>query len=165
MKEIKWDNLKTGMLEKTTHGNVGDSGTMRKALVDAYVREEKEEASKEIFAEIMPLVKSLMIVRMAERTPIKLSKAFTYYVEELNTAEDDGFYNIKKSDAQFVTKPKILSPGTELTFINIEKSLNQMWFKTNKNEEIGIYLDQREEFLKSTDMFDLIYNLYLKGEI
>ena len=57
---------------------------------------------------------------------------------------------------QFKSVTKVIQPGTELTFIALEKSLNQLWFKTNTGEEVGIHLDEQKVLLTQTDIYEVV---------
>ena len=85
-----------------------------------------------------------------------------YTTETLGWSEDgdDGFYNntVKGENATFKSITKVIPVGTELTFITLEKSMNQLWFKTNSGEEIGIYLEEQNRLLTQTDIYEVVKN-------
>ncbi len=81
--------------------------------------------------------------------------------------DDDGFYAINKSAEavpEFQSVQRVISPGTELTFIQLEKSMNQLWFKTNDGKEIGIYLEEQGNLMTQTDIYETVVRHLSNGE-
>jgi hypothetical protein len=107
----------------------------------------------------MPFMQKILLKRMVEKSPLKVMRPLPYTTEVLGGDEDDdGFYNnvVKGANAQFKSITKVIPVGTELTFITLEKSMNQLWFKTDKGDDVGIYVDEQNRLLTQTDIYEVV---------
>jgi len=146
------------------HNNKNKFGSVREAVqAQAHQIQEREKAMENL-NKAMPVLENILLQRMVGHNPIKIVRPLQFTTEILDNGmesqeEDDGFYAIKKSekfDAKFKSTVRTLRPGTELTFTHLEKSMNQMWFKTQTGEEIGIYVEEKKNLLVQSDIYDLV---------
>lgn len=144
-------------------GATSKYGSMKEGFEKAYAELQDQEKAQDVLRKAMPIMQNILLQRMVEKRPIRVVRPLHYTTEALNGAdpdqEDDGFYAIKKSESfnsSFKSITKVIPPGTELTFMTLEKSMNQMWFKTNSGEEIGIYVEEQARLLTQTDIYELV---------
>lgn len=160
-KVIDWSKTfkpKVGNL-KRGHGNKNVADSMKEAFVKSYAQLEEQEKAEETLRKAFPVMKSMLLQRMVDHRPLKVMRPLRYTTESLGgEEEDDGFYSNTKGgeSAAFKSVTKVLQPGTELTFLTLEKSMNQLWFRTNTGEEIGIYLEEQNGLLTQTDIADIV---------
>jgi hypothetical protein len=149
-------NIQRGLGSKNT------SGSMKESFSKAFSQMEAMEATQELLNKAMPVMQNILLQRMVEKRPIRVVRPLRYTTEAMagqTEEEDDGFYAIKKSqsfNAKFQSVTRTIAPGTVLTFLTLEKSMNQMWFRTDRGEEIGIYVDEQKALLTQTDIYDLV---------
>ena len=170
-KVIDWEKTYKNPIGDITAG-IGSQSTsrnMKEAFAKSYTQLREDEKVQELMNEILPIAKGLLFTRMTEGTPLKVVRPLRYTTESLggqDEEEDDGFYMVRKSEgfnAKYQSIVKTIRPGTELTFINLEKSMGQLWFRTNEGKEIGIYLQEQDGLLTQTDIFD-IAKRYVEGQ-
>lgn len=161
-KVVDWSrtfNPKVGNIQRGI-GNKNSSGSMKEKFAKGYDQMQEQEKAEETLRKSFPIMKSILLQRMVGKHPLKVMRPLPYTTETLggNEDEDDGFYNntVKGANATFKSVTKVLQPGTELTFITLEKSMNQLWFKTNTGEEIGIYLEEQNRLLTQTDIYEVV---------
>jgi hypothetical protein len=152
-------NIQRGLKNQNT------AGSMREAFAKGQVDMAEQQKAMETLQKALPIMKNILLQRMTGHNPIRIVRPLPYTTESLDGGnseeEDDGFYAIKKSEsfnAKFKSIRKVIPVGTELTFMNLEKSMNQLWFKTDKGEEIGIYLEEQNNILIASDIYDLVSN-------
>ncbi len=161
-KKIDWSQTFKPAIPDITSGKGAQSTyrNMKERFQKAHEELQVQEKIQSEFAEKLPMLKSLLAVRLSERTPLKVMRPLVYTTEALGGAdeEDDGFYNMNKSqeNAKFQSVRKQIPVGTELTFMNLEKSLNQLWFRTNEGEEVGIYLEEQQNLMTQTDIYESV---------
>ena len=160
-KTIDWSktfNPKVGNIQRGIN-NTNKSGSMKEHFAKSYQQLEAQERAEKTLQKAMPIMQNILLQRMTGRNPIRVTRPLPYTTEVLGgNDEDDGFYSnsVKGENATFKSIVKVLQPGTELTFMNLEKSLNQMWFKTQTGEEVGIYVEEQNRLLTQTDIADLV---------
>lgn len=144
-------------------GATSKYGSMKEGFNKAYAQMEEQEKAQAVLKKAMPVMQNILLQRMVEKRPIKIVRPLPYTCETLNNGDteedDDGFYAIKKSEkfnASFKSITKVIQPGTVLTFMTLEKSMNQMWFRTDKGEEVGIYVEEQSRILTSSDIYELV---------
>lgn len=153
------------------NGNRNTAGSMKEAFAKGQEQMAEHERAQETLRKSLPVMQNILAQRMVSRSPIKIMRPLPYTTERLAgnepDEEDDGFYAIKKSEkmnAKFESITKIIPPGTILTFMTLEKSLNQLWFKTDKGDEVGIYLDEQDRIMVQSDICDLVQNYLAQDE-
>jgi hypothetical protein len=152
------------------NGNQNTAGSMKEAFAKGQVAMQEQEKANATLMKALPIMNNILLQRMVSGSPIKIVRPLPYTTERIAgqepEEEDDGFYAIKKSgnfNAKFESITKVIPPGTQMVFMTLEKSLNQLWFKTDKGEEVGIYLDERNRILVNSDICDLVQG-YLAQE-
>ena len=158
-KVLNWENL--GAVN-------GKRNLMKEKFNEINKSLEKVKLEESKLEKMIPIMKNLFIIKLAQRTPIKITKSFTYTTESLGgqEEEEDDFYHVRKSEKavpKFETIRKTVRPGTELTFLNLEKSMNQIWFKTSDGKELGIYLEEQNNLMKCSEIYDVVLD-YLNNE-
>lgn len=140
--------------------NRNTAGSMKEAFAKGHEMLVEQQRAEETLRKAMPLMHRILTARLVNRQPLKVMRPLPYTTEILGgEEEDDGFYsNMSKGEKipQFKSVTKVIQPGTELTFIALEKSLNQLWFKTNTGEEVGIHLDEQKVLLTQTDIYEVV---------
>ena len=169
-KKVDWSQTYKPAIPDITQapGSTSKYRNMKEKFQKAYEDLAVQEKIQAEFNEKLPLLKSLLMVRMTDRTPMKVMRPLVYTTEVLSTdqEEDDGFYAMNKSQERlpdFRSVQKVIEPGTELTFMHLEKSLNQLWFRTNEGEEVGIYLEEQTNLMTQTDIYESVVT-FLNGE-
>lgn len=135
------------------------SGSMKESFQKSYAQLQEQEKAEATLRKALPVMKGILLQRMTEKRPLIVMRPLPYTTETLGgDEEDDGFYSnmAKGENASFKSVTKVIPPGTELTFVTLEKSLNQLWFKTQKGEEIGIYLEEQNRLLTQTDIYEVV---------
>lgn len=160
-KKIDWNSTYTPKVGDITRGvgNRNTAGSMKDSFKKSYEQLFEQQKAEETLAKAMPVMNNILVDRMVNRRPLIVMRPLPYTTESLGgDEEDDGFYNnsIKGENATFKSITKVLPVGTQLTFIQLEKSMNQMWFKTQSGEEIGIYLEERNRLLTQTDIYEVV---------
>jgi len=157
---VDWSKTYSNPLENLKRGKYSSG---KEFFQQAYAREEEMRKAQETLQKALPVMQNILVQRMVERRPLKVIRPLQYTTEALNTEapeDEDDFYSVKKSDntvnANFKSVVRTIPPGTELTFMNLEKSLNQLWFKTNTGEEVGIYVNEQVNLLTQTDIYQLV---------
>jgi hypothetical protein len=153
------------------NNNQNTAGSMKEAFAKGQVQLAEQEKANATLMKALPIMTNILLQRMVSGSPIKVMRPLPYTSERLAGSEpeeeDDGFYQIKKSEsfsAKFESITKVIPPGTVLTFMTLEKSLNQLWFRTDKGEEVGIYLDERNRILVNSDICDLVQSYLAQDE-
>ena len=160
-KVVDWSkthNPKVGTIQRGVN-NKNTAGSMKEAFAKSHAQLAEQEKANETLKKCFPIMKSILLQRMVSKNPLKVMRPLPYTTEVLGgEADDDGFYNnvSKGENAAFKSITKVLQPGTELTFITLEKSMNQLWFKTQTGEEVGIYLEEQNGLLTCTDIADIV---------
>lgn len=170
-KKVDWSQNYTPAIPDITQGKGATSKyrNMKEKFQKAYAEMEEQKEIERQYNEILPLMKSLLLVKMTNKTPLVVKRPLPYTTEALGGQEDedDGFYAINKSAEklpEFQSVQKVIQPGTELTFIQLEKSMNQLWFKTDSGEEIGIYLEEQGNLMTQTDIYETVVRHLSNGE-
>jgi hypothetical protein len=160
-KVVDWNKTYRPAVGDITRGNnsKNTSASMKESFKKSYSQLMEQEQAEEALKKAMPVMKGILLQRMTEKRPLKVMRPLPYTTESLGgDEEDDGFYNnvVKGANASFKSITKVIPPGTELTFLTLEKSMNQLWFRTDKGEEIGIYLEEQNRLLTQTDIYEVV---------
>lgn len=144
----------------------------------------KQEAAKqqmEIMKAEEPMRKSQLLTRMVNRESIRVTAGFQNPTESLGgiqtDEEDDGFYsNTRKSgdgsertaNSSFQEVMEYIPNGVELTFKNLNKTLNQWVFKGSNGKEYAIYTSPTVIFqgrtIPNPGFWGLLYKTDILGE-
>lgn len=138
---------------------MGSSGNMKEDFKKSYQMLMEQEAAQETLKKAFPAMSAVLLNRMIEKRPLKVMRPLPYTTESLSgNEEDDGFYSSGGAgeNVAFKSITKVIPVGTELTFITLEKSMNQLWFKTDKGEEVGIYLEEQSRLMTQTDIYEVV---------
>lgn len=161
-KVVDWTktfNPKVGNIQRGAK-NKNTSGSMKESFAKSHEQLREQEAAEETLKKAFPFMKSVLLKRMIDKTPLTVMRPLPYTTESLsgNDDEDDGFYNntVKGENAAFKSITKVIPVGTELIFLTLEKSMNQLWFKTSRGEEVGIYLEEQNRLLTQTDIYEVV---------
>lgn len=149
----KVGNLKGGI------GSKNKFGSMKESFAKSHEILREQERAEETLKKAFPIMSNILLQRMVSKSPIKVMRPLPYTTESLGgDEEDDGFYaNVNKGEnATFKSITKVIPPGTELTFVVLEKSMNQLWFKTQKGEDVGIYLEEQNRLMTQTDIYEVV---------
>ena len=169
-KRLDWSQTYKPAIPDITQGKGASSQyrSMKEKFAKAYEDLAVQEKIQKEFNEKLPMLKSLLMVRMTDRTPLTVMRPLVYTTEILSSdqEEDDGFYAINKSEEKmpdFRSVQKVIEPGTKMTFMHLEKSLNQLWFMTDEGQEVGIYLEEQVNLMTQTDIYESVVS-FLNGE-
>lgn len=147
-------DLKRGVNSRNT------SSSMKESFAKSHAQLLEQEKAEKTLRKAFPGMKAILLQRMVEKRPLKVMRPLPYTTETLGgmDEEDDGFYSnmTKGENASFKSITKVIPPGTELTFVTLEKSMGQLWFKTEKGEEIGIHLEEQNRLLTQTDIYEVV---------
>lgn len=161
-KKIDWSQTYTPKVGVIT-GGVGSRnkhGSMKESFAKSHEMLREQEKAEETLKKAFPIMSNILLQRMVEKRPLTVMRPLPYTTESLggDEEEDDGFYaNVKKSEnAQFKSVTKVIPPGTQLTFVQLEKSMNQLWFKTQTGEEVGIYVEEQNRLMTQTDIYEVV---------
>lgn len=161
-KKVDWSQTYTPKVGNITRGNSRNtSGSMKESFKKSYEQLHEQQKAEEMLKKAFPIMKNILLQRMMEKRTLTVMRPLPYTTEVLGGEEDDdGFYNnVSKSEnanAAFKSVTKMLQPGTELTFVQLEKSMNQLWFRTQDGQEVGIYLEEQNRLLTQTDIYEVV---------
>lgn len=126
----------------------------------------EQQKAEELLQKAMPVMKSLLMVRMTNKSPITVMRLLPYTTEELVQKKKwKGTPHEEIVGASYQTVQKALSPGTKLVFDRLDKSMNQLVFKTDRDEEVGIYLEEQQKLLTQTDIYEVVSGYINEGEM
>lgn len=110
---------------------VSTAGPLQKRFQQLAAQEEQMSKSNQDLARMRPQLKQVLNWFMTKRKPIQVVRPFQYQTEKLVKSEYNG--------SSFQTVNEVMKPGTELTFVKLEKSTSQFLFKDQDGEEVAIY--------------------------
>lgn len=160
-KKIDWSQTYTPKVGNIA-GGLGSRnkfGSMKESFQKSHELLQEQRKAEETLQKAFPIMSNILVQRMVEKRPLIVIRPLPYTTETLGEdEEDDGFYaSVKKSEnAQFKSVTKVIPVGTQLTFMQLEKSMNQLWFKTDSGEEIGIYVDEKKQLMTHTDIYEIV---------
>ena len=145
----------------TYNNRVGNHTSFRLKFERVQEQIKEMQVRQEKFQKALPFLEKQFLNRLLSKQAIRVTRALPYtaVVMQSEDEEDDGFYKVRKSEnfsSQFVEKVKTIPVGTNLTFVQFEKSMGQLWFKTDSGEEVGIYLNDKQNLMTHTDIYDVV---------
>jgi hypothetical protein len=162
-KSIDWSKTYTPKVGNVSGSKaatkLGSSGSMKADFKKSYEQLYSQQHAEETLQKAFPIMSNILLQRMVEKRPLLVKRPLPYTTESLGgDEEDDGFYanTTKGANATFKSVTKVIPPGTQLTFMQLEKSMNQMWFKTDRGEEIGIYMEEQNRLMTQTDIYEVV---------
>lgn len=159
-KVVDWNKTYKPMSDITKgKGSTSKFRSMKESFAQSHELMKAQEAAEETLRKAFPVMKSILLQRMVSKSPLKVMRPLAYTTETLSgDNDDDGFYMNSNAgqNATFKSVTRVLPVGTELTFVTLEKSMNQLWFKTDRGEEVGIYLDEQNRLLTQTDIYEIV---------
>lgn len=156
-KQIDWS--------QTYKQPMGKRTTYREKVQKSISQLEETQKAEQLLRKAMPLMKGLLLTRMTDKTEITVMRPFYFTSEELvhkKQYEGSPFEQIVGSE--FRTVQKSLPIGTKLVFERLDKSMNQLIFRTEAGNELGIYLEEQDRLLTQTDIYEVVSKYLSEGE-
>ena len=152
-KKLNWDSLQKDIFSPKTR-NQSEYGSIKELMKAAHAQDREREALVKHIESMRPAMHQLFIIRAQNQTPVLINRPFQYMTSELiksDSAEDIGHF-------QDVMKP--IKRGTQLTYTGMEVGTQEIAFRTQDNEEILIHKSQLSQLCESSDIFDVVNNLF-----
>lgn len=130
--------------------------SMAERFTKAAETQKEQEKAEELLKKAHGPMNELLKVRLLERTPLKVVRDFAYRASAMeNEEEDDGFYQIKKSESigKFKDVRKVCTAGTVLMFKSLDMGLREFIFKDQTNKEHAISFDDKNLLLTNTSIY------------
>lgn len=132
------------------------------------VRAEQEQA-QEYLRKANPAMTKLLELRMKNGEGLMVMRPLRYRTSEIPQEEDDGFYNVRKSEnsiGTFREVVKTIMPGTKLILKSLDMGLNEFIFEDSMGGEHAISFEDKNLLMTQTDIFETVRNLFEanKGE-
>ena len=166
-KKVVWPEAKISSNNK----KAGTYGSYREFLEKANKLREEQEQAQEYLQKAMPAMTKLLELRMANREALTVMRPFQYQTSEMpgqSSEEDDGFYNVRKSEsfnAKFVDVMKTVHPGTQLIFKALDTQMQEFIFEDGMGKEHAISFSDRDKLLTCTNIFETIKQYFEKGDL
>lgn len=168
---IDWEKLRKPALKR-------NQPTMREKFEKAHGERVAAEQQQALVKAQEPLLKSVLLDYLVNRKPIEVLHPFQNATESLGgitrDEEDDGFYQVQKSETSAFTKfeetMETIPRGEKLVFKSMDKTLQQWIFKgLESKKEYAIYYNPvilfREQQIKNPGFYGLLYATDLTNQI
>lgn len=166
-KKVVWPEPKLTSAKKRP----GEYGSYQEFLQKANALREEQEQANEYLAKSMPAMVKLLELRMVNKEPLIVMRPLQYQTSTLGgikDEEDDGFYNVRKSqnfNAKFVDVLMTINPGTQLIFKSLDPQMQEFIFEDSLGKEHAISFADRNKLLTQTNIFETIKNYFEKGDL
>lgn len=156
-KTINWNKTYTDPIRRKNIA--GESVSIKDRLSKAYEQERRQKVSKDELQKMMPAMEQLLMIRIKNKTPLKVLRPIQYQTSELQKSE----FNGEMMNGKYIDVTKVIKPGQTLLFELHDKTMQQLIFKSEQtNEEIPLSYSDARQLMMQTDIYETIYNLLNK---
>lgn len=162
-KKIVWPEPKISSAKRAP----GTYGSFNEFLAKADAIRFEQEKAEAFLKKAFPVMLTLLEHRMMNGEPLVVMRPLRYQTSELpGESEDDGFYNVRKSDnPKFVDVIKTIFPGTQLMLKAIDTVLQEFVFVDAQEKEYALNFAERNNLMTQTDIYETAKNyMEAKGE-
>lgn len=163
-KKIDWNSTYTEPFRRNLSGQSGARGKYgsgKEKMQKAFADMKEQEVIKENLNKMLPAMQQLLLIRMKNKTPLKVMRPLRYTTHELQKGNIQG----QAVATHFVDVVKVINPGTELVLKSLDHNLQQFIFQTSNGEEIEMNYAEQENLLMQTDVYETVCNLTKQGEL
>jgi len=156
-KKIDWGKTYKPVIGDCKRGVNSNSkyGNMKERWAKAIEEQEQMQKAQADYMEKKPTLDALLMVRIKEKTPIKILKSMSYTDEELRESTQG---------ASFTSVQRNLSAGTELVFDHWDKIMNQLIFKSQDDNEYAIYNTEIDKLVFNSDIYKVVNEYFEKSK-
>lgn len=156
-KKVVWPEPKITSAKRAP----GTYSSFRELVQKSEVLRLEQEQAEAFLQKAFPVMLTLLEYRLANQEPLMVMRPLRYQTSEIpGEEEDDGFYNVRKSEAppKYVDTVKTIMPGTQLMLKALDTSLQEFVFVDALGKEYALNFVERNNLMTQTDIYEAAKN-------